>query len=199
MKKTEAEKGWIQYNQLMDALDNELKDRGLTSITQKGAEDLDAVKTAVIQKLAVKTDENGNPVINPKTGQYEQTAWYDDYLDSDGSKTNRVIYGLGTILDDDKFMKENRKNPTWKSVSAYMDFRKAVAAELMSRKYKSLGAKANADLRFIYDGFVNKLKNDDKMGFAYLYDRFLSQDLIYDKYLTPKTPKENKQWLSVLK
>lgn len=192
MKKTEAEKGWIQYNQLMDAIDNELKDRGLTSITQKGAEDLEAVKTAVIQKLAVKTDAQGNPVINPKTGQYEQTAWYDDYLDSDGSKTNRVIYGLGTILDDDRFMKENRKNPTWKSVSAYIDFRKAVAAELMGRRYKSLDAKANADLRFIYDGFVNKLKNDDKMGFAYLYDRFLSQDLIYDKYLTPVTPKENK-------
>ena len=33
---------------------------------------------------------------------------------------------------------------------------------------------------------VNKLKQDDKLGFAYLYDRFLSQDLVTDKYLAPK-------------
>lgn len=192
MKKTEAEKGWIQYNQLMDAIDNELVSRGLSSVTQTGAEDLAIVKSAVIQKLARKVDAEGNPILNPVTNQYEQTAWYDDFLDSDGSKTNRVVYGLSKILDDDKFMRENRTNPTWKSVSAYMDFRKAVAAELMNREFKSLDAKANIDLRFIYDGFVNKLKNDDKLGFAYVYDRFLSQDLIYDKYLTPITPKESK-------
>ena len=54
---------------------------------------------------------------------------------------------------------------------------------------KYIDAKANMDLRMIYDGTVNKLKQDDKLGFAYVYDRFLSQDLVYDKYLTPK---ENK-------
>jgi len=189
MKKTEAEKGWIQFNKLMDAIDNELMDRGLSSITQKGAEDLAAVKTAVIQKLAVKTDSQGNPITDPKSGQFVQSAWYDDYLDSDGSKTNRVVVGLSKILQNDKFMKQNKKNPTWKSVSAYMDFRKALASELAGRDAKSLDAKANVDLRLIYDTFVNKLKDDDKMGFAYLYDRFLSQDLIYDKYLTPKETK----------
>jgi hypothetical protein len=41
----------------------------------------------------------------------------------------------------------------------------------------------------IYDAMVSKLKNDDKMGFAYVYDRFLSQDLVVDKYLTPKESK----------
>jgi len=186
LKKTEAEKGWIQYNQFMDILDNELQARGLTSITQKGAEDLKATKEAEIQKLAVKKDANGNPVINPKTGQYEQTAWYDDYLDSDGSKTNRIILGLGRVLDDKKFMSENKKNPTWKSVSAYMDLRRVIAQELLSRPAKSIDAKKNADVRIMYDTMVNKLKEDDKLGFAYIYDRFLSQDLVYDKYLTPK-------------
>jgi hypothetical protein len=188
-KKTEAEKGWIQYNRLMDVIDNDLQDRGLSSIQQKGAEDLAFIKAEEIRKLAQKTDANGNPVINPKTGQIEQTAWYDDYLDSDGSKTNRVILGLGAILSDKKFIAANKNNPTWKSVSAYLDLRKAVSAELASRKVKSINAKANIDIKFIYDGTVNKLKQDDKLGFAYVYDRFLSQDLVYDKYLTPK---ENK-------
>jgi hypothetical protein len=188
-KRNDAEKGWIQYNRVMDAIDNELQDLGLTSTQQKGAEYLAAIKTAVIRKLAVKTDEDGQPVIDPKTGQAVQTAWYDDYLDSDGSKTNRVIVGLGKILGDKKFIETNRDNSTWKSVSAYLDLRKAVAAELSKREVKSIGAKANMDLRMIYDGTVNKLKQDDKLGFAYVYDRFLSQDLVYDKYLTPRESK----------
>lgn len=188
-KRNDAEKGWIQYNRIMDAIDNDLQDRGLTSTQQKGAEDLATLKAAVISKLSVKIDVDGKPIVNPKTGQFEQTAWYDDYLDSDGSKTNRVIVGLGRILTDKKFIEVNKNNSTWKSVSAYLDLRKAVAQELASRKVKSINAKANTDLRFIYDGTVNKLKQDDKLGFAYVYDRFLSQDLVYDKYLTPK---ENK-------
>jgi len=188
-KRNEAEKGWIQYNRLMDVIDNDLQDRGLSSTQQKGAEDLAFLKAEEIRKLAQKTDANGNPVINPTTGQIEQTAWYNDYLDSDGSKTNRVILGLGTILTDKKFIAANKNNPTWKSVSAYLDLRKAIATELSSRKVKSITAKANVDMKFIYDGTVNKLKQDDKLGFAYVYDRFLSQDLVYDKYLTPK---ENK-------
>jgi hypothetical protein len=188
-KRNDAEKGWIQYNRVMDAIDNELQDLGLTSTQQKGAEYLAAIKTAVIRKLAVKTDENGQPVIDPKTGQAVQTAWYDDYLDSDGSKTNRVIVGLGKILGDAKFIEANKKNSTWKSVSAYLDLRKAIALELSKRDVKSIGAKANMDLRMIYDGTVNKLKQDDKLGFAYVYDRFLSQDLVYDKYLTPREKK----------
>lgn len=188
-KRNDAEKGWIQYNRVMDAIDNELQDLGLTSTQQKGAEYLAAIKAAVIKKLAVQTDANGQPIIDPKTGQAVQTAWYDDYLDSDGSKTNRVIVGLGKILTDEKFVATNKNNPTWKSVSAYLDLRKAIAAELAKRDVKSIGAKANMDLRMIYDGTVNKLKQDDKLGFAYVYDRFLSQDLVYDKYLTPR---ENK-------
>jgi hypothetical protein len=188
-KRNDAEKGWIQYNRVMDAIDNELQDLGLTSTQQKGGEYLAAIKAAVIKKLAVQTDVNGQPIIDPKTGQAVQTAWYDDYLDSDGSKTNRVIVGLGKILNDKKFIEVNKNNSTWKSVSAYLDLRKAIAAELVKRDVRSIDAKANMDLRMIYDGTVNKLKQDDKLGFAYVYDRFLSQDLVYDKYLTPREKK----------
>jgi hypothetical protein len=189
-KKTDAEKGWIKYNQLMDIIDTELKNRGLTSTQEKGAEDLAAIKSSILEDLAVKKDSTGKPVLNPITNQLEQTAWWDDYLDSDGSKTNRVILGLGKILDPkNKFISVNADNPTWKSVKAYMEFRKIVAAELISRETKSITAKANNDVKMLYDAMVSKLKNDDKLGFAYIYDRFLSQDLVVDKYLTPKESK----------
>jgi hypothetical protein len=185
-KANEAEKGWIMYGKLRDAIDAELTSRGLTSIQQKGAEDLAIVKTAVIQKLSRQTDAQGNPVIDPKTGQIAQTAWYDDFLDSDGSKTNRVVAGLGKILGDKTFMDDHKKSTTWKSIGVYFDLRQALAAELLSRPVKSIDAKANFDLRLIYDGFVNKLKKDDPIGFGSLYDRFLTQDLVVDKYLTPR-------------
>jgi 5'-deoxynucleotidase YfbR-like HD superfamily hydrolase len=188
-RKNEAEKGWIIYNQFSDDIDNELQKRNLSSVQQKGAEDLKYYKEQIIQKLSVQTDNEGKPIADPKTGQFVQTAWYNDYLDSDGSKTNRVIVGLGTILNDEKFVKDNRNNTTWKSVSTYLDFRKAIATELAKRDVKSIEAKANADLKYYYDAIVSKLKNDDKLGFSYLYERFLSQDLVYDKYLTPKEVK----------
>ena len=194
-KKNEAEKGWIKYNQIADAIDAELKSRGLSSIQQTGAEDLKLVKESFIRKLAVQTDASGKPLYDSKTGDYVRTAWYDDYLDTDGSKTNRVIAGLSKIVHDTTFMDKNgnNKNTTWKSVSAYLDVRKAIAAELATRQTKSISAKSNLDLQLIYDGTVNKLKKDDPLGFSYLYDRFLSQDLVYDKYLTPIIPpKETK-------
>ena len=191
-KANEAEKGWIVYGKFRDAIDATLKERGLTSIQQKGAEDLGAIKAAVITKLSRQTDAQGNPILDPKTGQYAQSAWYDDYLDSDGSKTNRVVAGLGQIIGNEKFMKDHAKSTTWKSIGVYFDYRQAIAAQLQQREAKSIDAKKNADLRILYDAIVSKLKQDDPIGFGALYDRFLTQDLIVDKYLTPQLPKENK-------
>jgi len=59
----------------------------------------------------------------------------------------------------------------------------------MARPVHSIDAKANTDLRLLYDGVVEKLKTDDPIGFSPLYDRFLTQDLVADKYLTPKAVK----------
>jgi len=188
-KANEAEKGWIQYGKFRDALDAELDARGLTSIQQKGAEDLAEIKAAFIGKLARQTDAEGNRILNPKTGQFAQTAWYDDFKDSDGSKTNRVVAGLEKALSNKTFMDDHKKSTTWKSIGVYFDLRQALAAELLQRKAKSIDAKSNYDLRIVYDGFVRKLKKDDPIGFGGIYDRFLTQDLIVDKYLTPQTPK----------
>jgi hypothetical protein len=188
-KKTDAEKGWIQYNKFADALDAELAARGLTSIQQTGAEDLAVIKDAFINKLAVQTDAEGKPMFDKKSGEFVRTAWYDDYLDSDGSKTNRVIAGLSKILSNRAFLENNKNNTTWKSVDRYLEFRKVVARELLTREAKSIEAKSNVDLKIIFDSFVNKLKEDDKLGFAYIHDRFLSQDLVRDKQLTPREVK----------
>ena len=104
-------KGTIDWNRVKyvpESLHEELQKRGLSSVQENGAEDLKYIKEQVISKLAVQTDADGKPLFDKNTGQYVQTAWYDDYLDSDGSKTNKVIVGLGTILNDPDFIKDNR-------------------------------------------------------------------------------------------
>ena len=187
--KNEANKGWIKYNKFSDFLDAALLERGLTSVQETGAEDLAMLKAAVINQLSVKTDAEGKPIINKSTGTFEPTAWALDYRDSDGAKTDRVISGLNALMEDKKFWPDNKNKPMWKSTEIYLQFRQGIAAELAARPVKSIDAKANKDIRILYDGIVNKLKKDDPTGFAYLYDRYLSQDLVYDKYLTPKGTK----------
>jgi len=139
--------------------------RGLSSLRDRRARDLKGLRDEMITKLA-----------------NENVAWYDDYLDTDGSKTNRVIRGLTRILNDENFMQANADNPTWKSVGAYLVLRNQVAKELSKRKTKTLGAKANIELAKAFDAAVGRLKQDD-IGFSDLYDRFLSQDKVYDKYI----------------
>jgi hypothetical protein len=188
-KKNEAELGWIKYGEVMDNIDAQLEARQLSSITQKGAEDLKMYKEMEIKKLARQLDPKGETVLDPKTGQFAQTPWYDDYLDSDGSKTNRIIYGLSKILNDPKYRKDNKDTATFKSLEVYFDIRKQYAKELLKRDARSIDAKSNIDLRISFDSIVKKLKTDDPIGFGPFYDRFLSQDLITDKYLTPEEPK----------
>ena len=166
-QKNQAKLGWIQYRQFMSTeIEPVLVARGLSSLRDRRARDLRALRDEMITKLA-----------------NENTAWYDDYLDTDGSKTNRVIRGLQRILSDEKFMTANADNPTWQSLMAYLALRNEVAKELSKRKTKTLGAKANIQLALAFDAAVGRLKQDD-IGFSDIYDRFLSNDPVYDKYLT---------------
>lgn len=164
-KKNEAKKGWIQYRQFMSTqIEPVLADRGLSSVRDRRAKDLAAMRDDFITKL----------------GQ-SNIAWQDDWLDTDGSKTNRVIRGLKAILENEKFIESNADNPTWKSVAMYLSLREEVAAELDKRKVKSLRSKANVRLAEAFDAAVGQLKQQD-IGFSDLYDRFLSNDLVYDKF-----------------
>ena len=169
-RRNNARLGWIKYRKIVEVLDAKLVERGLSSYSVKGAADLKMVKDAIVTKLA--TNPDGSP-----------SDWYIDYLDVDGSKTLRVINGLNKILEDDKFMSRNIDNPTWKSIATYLKFRDVFATKLAERQSSSLDAKSNTDLKLAYDVFIQKLKQDD-LGFADVYDRFLSQDKLYYKAIT---------------
>lgn len=162
-KLNQQQLGWIKFNKVMTFLDAQLAARGLDSYNVKAASDLKQLKD-----LAVTT-----------IGQ-ENKYWADDYLDTDGSKTRRIVRGLTEIVNS-KFMDDNKDNPTWKSVLAYLNARQMMQGMLSDRQSKSLTAKTNADLQYMWDAAVTTLKSED-IGFANLYDRFLSQDPVWDKF-----------------
>jgi Arc/MetJ family transcription regulator len=154
--------GWIKYREVMSQIDSEMQRRGLTNLQSKAASDLASMKKQMVAQLGA-----------------ENTAWYDDYLDTDGSKTNKVIRGLETIVNNEKFMSQYGDNPTFKSIAVYLEIRTATEAALASRESKSIDAKANADIKFAFESVANKLKQED-IGFGDLYDRWLSYDSVYD-------------------
>lgn len=174
--KNEARKGWAEYRQAMSVIDGYLAKRGLTSITQRGAEDLKAMKDKLVASIANRYD----PVTGMSTG--EPSAWYVQYRDVDGSKSARTIAGFRKILSNSKFIADNENSPTWKSVAYYIQLRDSIAQQLASRSSTSVDSKDNQDLRIQLDYYVNKLKRED-ITFADIYDRYLSQDKIYDKNL----------------
>ena len=171
-----AREGWAKYRRAMAVLDAHLDKRGLTSFQQSGAEDLAAAKQAIIQQLASDID----PVTGKSTGS--PSAWYQDYRDIDGTKSAKTIIGFKKILGNEKFMTDNADDPTWKSVALYMKVRDSISTSLRGRPSNNIDAKENVDLRMVLDYYVNQLKAGD-LEFANIYDRFLSQDRIYDKYL----------------
>jgi hypothetical protein len=172
----QTREGWAKWRRAMAVIDAHLQNRGLTSVNQNGAEDLLAAKQAVVQMLASDMD----PVTGEPTGT--ASAWYQDYKDVDGTKTSRTVAGFRKIISNDTFMADNGDDPTWKSVAVYMKIRDNIATTLSGRPSKNIDAKENADIRVLLDYYVNQLKAGD-LEFANIYDRFLSQDIIYDKYL----------------
>jgi len=171
-----SREGWAKYRRAMVILDAHLEKRGLSSFQSAGAEDLAYAKQVVIQQLASDVDpETGQPTGAP-------SAWYQDYKDIDGTKSAKTIAGFRKIISNDTFMKDNGDDPTWKSVTLYMKIRDNIASTLSGRASGNIDAKQNQDLRLVLDYYVSQLKAGD-LEFANIYDRFLSQDRVYDKYL----------------
>lgn len=159
--------GWIKYRTVMSQIDAEMQRRGLKSLQVKAASDLAEMKKQLVAQLGS-----------------QNSAWYDDYLDTDGSKSNRMIRGLTQIIENDKFMKQHGNDPTFKSLAIYLKIRAEAEAEIAKRikagGSAGIDAKSNADIRIMLDQVSTALKIDD-IGFGDIYDRWLSYDPVYDK------------------
>lgn len=162
MKDNNAQLGWIKYRKVMDQIDAAMEARGLTNLSSKKAGDLAALKKILIQNL----------------GQ-ENKDWYDDYLDTDGSKVNKAIRGFELILSDPKFVADHGDDPTWKSLAIYLSVRKEISNALVARGGTAITNKKNADLAILLEDTATQLKQQD-IGFSDIYDRYLDSDRVYD-------------------
>ena len=166
--------GWIKYRQVMSQIDSVMQARGLTSLQQKGAGDLAALKKTLVSSLSV--DANGKP-----------TDWYKAYSDPNGAKFINVRQTFDAILSNKKFMADHGNDPTWKSVNMYLQIQSEAEKVLRQRKAAgksgSITSKTNADVAFLLETTANKLKQED-IGFGDLYDRYLSYDPVFDPNLS---------------
>lgn len=160
VQNADARLGWIKYTQAMDAIDAELADRGLTSIQQRGAEDLQGIKVNVIDKLS-----------------QQLPAWRDDFDSTDAGKMRRTIEGMRAIVQDPRLL----KRPEIQGVADYLSARDAIQRELLYRKANgdpgSLNARKNADLADLWAHAVGSIVQDN-VSFAQTYHRYLSNDTL---------------------
>jgi hypothetical protein len=162
--KKEADKrmGWYKYNKIMNTLDPQLAERGLTSYTSSGAEDLKEEKDRVVGEL-----------------KKSNIHWYADFMDTTQSRWLYRMANIDTFLNDAQWLKDNRNNPVLNPLVTYMSERKKIAKQLAERRAMgmatTLAAQDNFDLQEQWDEVVFTLKQEST-EFTQFYNRFLQND-----------------------
>jgi len=159
---TQRRQGWIEFGQLSDAIHADMVDRGLTSLQQKGAKDLVAAKSQWLQEHQYWTDPYGAVQISP---------WFKDYSTTDSSKIESRLGQMRQIVQDTRLQGRD----DIRGLIDYLDARDGFKSYMDSYGYKDLSSKKAAPLQRQWNSFVFGLK-DSNLGFAALYDRWLSND-----------------------
>jgi len=154
MASIQRREGWVAWRKAQTLIKATLSDRGLDSLSQKGAEDLRAVKDAIKDKLTA-----------------EHPAWREDYDQWDSGKTTRLVKDLEGYAGLERF--DDR--PGWQSLRTYLDARRYVVAALQARASHNLQADANSDLRLVWETIVGRMTEQD-LAFEDIHSRWLSND-----------------------
>ena len=160
LAKVEASKGWIMYQKVRTLLNEEMAARGVTSLEQKGAEDLKGRWSAFVKGLS------------------ENDSWRRDYEQRDVGKVTNLL----TVAS-----REMKKNPKlaqradMKSIATYIEARAFLQEQLAKRDNKSLAK--NPDLQGAWNAFTAGLVKNN-IGFEQVYNRILEADTIQGEVLS---------------
>lgn len=160
--------GWIKWNKVSDAIDNDLRSRGLSNINQRGAEDLKAARNRYLQANMWwdQAPEGGGRQINP---------WYQDYSTRDASKmTNRLNQFANAIKDPNLAQRDEAQG-----VAKYLQGRQRMKQIMADQGFATLNSKKAAGLNDRWQEFVQGLKLDN-LSFATTYNRYLTSDQYLD-------------------
>lgn len=158
----QAEQGWQQWNAFNTGINLELKRRGLYSTAQKGAEDLQAYKSAV--RSSISAD-------NP--------AWADSQATMSQGGAGRLISAAQDFMGVHKDVADRSD---MRALQQYIAVRTAVKFELSQRDNKSL--QYNPDLQAALEGTGQSLA-DANIGFEAMWNRSLQYDDLTDIKVAP--------------
>lgn len=151
----QSEKGWMQYDKATKYIQQQLESRGLHSIQQKGAEDLQAMKTNYVAALAA-----------------DNRAWYYDYQSRDSSKVQKLVDAAETQWKQDpRFAKRSDQV----ALKQYLNARTYFEGILQSRKVTGLQNPDNSDVANAWGSYIDELKNSSP-AFETMYNRVLESD-----------------------
>lgn len=170
MAKSQANLGWAQHDKVMNRLRAELYQNGFTSFSDRGAEDLDDQRRAIVMLLTSTTLPSGDA--NP----YYNEEFAKDFLTIDRGRDERRAAMFNKLVTEESLMKDEMRDDI-RGLATYMDLRNAVTKELNeNRKSRDINAKENRDLRQGFNSAVDQLVESNTL-FQSLHDRWLSHDM----------------------
>ena len=153
--------GWQEYIQAMDLIDLERRGRGLTSLRVKEAEDLNALKQTLTNKIAEEYPE-----------------WWRDFNARDDLKWPDRIKAMRDISTA---VLRTEDRPDMEGVQDYLEARSLILEELNHRKQMgnsgSLDAKSNIDLMGLWEVLVARIL-EENIHFLPIYYRYLEGDTV---------------------
>jgi hypothetical protein len=174
IKQTAINAGWESYVKIAEAIRADMVKRGLTSLQQKGGEDLAALKQRVVYAIANKYPE-----------------WADDYTTTDRDAVPKRIQALKEIVSDTRIANDpNRTDVKW--MTAYLMKRQQFMQILAQREAAGgsaqLTAKSNQDMFKAWGMFRDAIAEKDTK-FSAAMERYLSQDQLQGSVIKISPPK----------
>lgn len=203
-----VDRGWKQYTGYMNGLYAQLFQRGLTSFSDSGAEDLKSQKDALVQVLTSQRlpanvlqnlgqEAGGQPATLPAQSPmidnpYYNSAWAKAFQTQDKSKYDQNAAAMRKIVDDPelwaKAITPGPNGATMRSdiytMKTYLSYRDDFQRALILRKEaggsENPTAASNADLKAQWDALVTELIQQDT-AFTNLFLRKFSHDMGYNQ------------------
>ncbi|HET6914898.1 MAG TPA: hypothetical protein VFH56_02295, partial [Acidimicrobiales bacterium] len=153
----QVDRGWIEYNKLADAIDVEMRRRGLTSLNSSAASDLQVFKKQKVMQIIER---------NP--------AWQQAY-NSRVDNTSKWLGEANAVAWDKRL--DGRTDI--QGLRAYLLSREKVQEVLFQRQAQggsaSLSAQTNADLAGAWNSYLSELTGKNLL-FSEIYHRYLESD-----------------------
>lgn len=173
-------RGWKQYNAVMDNINSQLFERGLSSYRDSGAEDLANMRKAVI--IVLTTAE----LDGEKNDDYNE-AWSKEYNSFDKSKYDVNAQKWSKIVNDPEIWAKaqmpdgtvGQRSDVY-SMKTYLFYRNQMLGVLAERDTKGgsadITAKSNFDLKTSWDDMVMNLMEQDTK-FSWVHSRYFATDM----------------------